>query len=215
MIKKFKINNNKYKQGGICKQYDNSPDPVGEEKPAGSANSKYSLNTEFQNTHGCPLVVVNSHKRNGGENDMKTMVGASKDLISPNEETQIQDLINNCHYWTKYSNTYQAEDDVNSGPGIYIFKEINKIHGIHLNSKIAYVGLTKRSLGERSKEHYFKCAKQGFHTWLGQVEKNGKLLILFKSFPKKYLEKIEYYFIQKLNPIFNIIHNNGGKKYVR
>ena len=61
----------------------------------------------------------------------------------------------------------------------------------------------------------YLVAKQGFHTWLGQVEKNGKLLILFKSFPKKYLEKIEYYFIQKLNPIFNIIHNNGGKKYVR
>ena len=68
---------------------------------------------------------------------------------------------------------------------------------------------------ERSKEHYFKCVKPNFHTWLGQVEKNGKLLILFKSFPKKHLEKIEYYFIQKLNPIFNIIHNNGGKKYVR
>ena len=53
--------------------------------------------------------------------------------------------------------------------------------------------------------------KPKFHTWLGQVEKTGKLLILFKSFPVKQLEKVESYFIQKLNPIFNINLNNGGK----
>ena len=132
-----------------------------------------------------------------------------------NEDNQFQKLINNCHYWTKYKNTYQAEGDVNTGPGIYIWTEVNKFHGIYLESKIAYVGLTERSLGKRSKEHYFKSVKPNFHTWLGQVEKNGNLLILFKSFPKQHLEKIESYFIQKLNPIFNIKLNNGGKKYVR
>ena len=220
MINKFKIINNKYKKGGIGKQYDNSSDPVGKtvKNPAGSANSRYSSNTEFQNTHGCPLVVVRSH-RNGGENDLKTMIGASEENnSSPNEDQRIIKLINNVHHWTKYKNTYQAEADVNSGRGVYVWMEVNKIHGIQIDSKIAYVGMTTRSLGERSKEHYFKHAKQNFHTWLGQVEKNGKLMIQFKSFPnetRKSLEKIEYYFIQKLNPIFNIKLNNGGKKYVR
>ena len=211
MMNKFKKKQNILKKGGVQAE-NNTSSPVDADLSTGSL--EHPLKTEFKNTHGCPFVVVNSHKRNGGENDVKTMVGANNKFISPNEDIQIKNLINNCNYWTKYSNTYQAEDDVNSGPGIYIFKEINKIHGVHLNSKIAYVGLTKRSLGKRSKEHYFKCVKPDFHTWLGQVEKNGKLLILFKSFPKKYLEKIEYYFIQKLNPIFNINLNNGGK-YVR
>tara|TARA_B100001057_G_scaffold249356_1_gene249642 strand:+ start:495 stop:1136 length:642 start_codon:yes stop_codon:yes gene_type:complete len=210
----FKINKNKIKKGGANTEYNssllvNTSNPVDTHFSTGSLEQPSK--TEFKNTHGCPIV---SH-RNGGENDVKPMVGASKLLTSPNEDSQIQSLINNCHHWTKYKNTYQAEDDVNTGPGIYIWTEANKFHGIYLESKIAYVGLTKRSLGERSKEHYFKCVKPNFHTWLGQVEKNGKLLILFKSFPKKHLEKIEYYFIQKLNPIFNIIHNNGGKKYVR
>ena len=210
----FKINKNKIKKGGANNECNssflvNTSNPVDAHFSTGSLEQPSK--TEFKNTHGCPFV---SH-RNGGENDVKPMVGASRVLTSPIDDSQIQTLINNCHHWTKYKNTYQAEGDVNSGPGIYIWTEVNKFHGIYLESKIAYVGLTKRSLGKRSKEHYFKSTKQKFHTWLGQVEKKGKLLILFKSFPEKHLEKIESYFIQKLNPIFNIKLNNGGKKYVR
>ncbi len=210
----FKINKNKIKKGGANTEHNssflvNTSNPVEAHFSAGSLEQPSK--TKFKNTHVCPFV---SH-RNGGENDVKPTVGASRVLTSPIEDSQIQTLINNCHHWTKYKNTYQAEGDVNSGPGIYIWTEVNKFHGIYLESKIAYVGLTKRSLGKRSKEHYFKSTKQKFHTWLGQVEKKGKLLILFKSFPEKHLEKIESYFIQKLNPIFNIKLNNGGKKYVR
>ena len=94
MINKFKINKSNIKKGGAQAAY-NTSSPVDADLSTGSL--EHPLKTEFKNTHGCPLVVVNSHKRNGGVNDMKTMVGANKDLISPNEETQIQDLINNCH----------------------------------------------------------------------------------------------------------------------
>ena len=207
-MQNFKINIISKKKGGALTA-NNTSNPVDAHFSTGSLEQPSK--TEFKNSHGCPFV---SH-RNGGENDVKPMVGASEQLASPNEDNQVQKLINNCHHWTKYKNTYQAEGDVNSGPGIYIWTEVNKFHGIYLESKIAYVGLTKRSLGRRSKEHYFKSTKQKFHTWLGQVEKKGNLLILFKSFPVKHLEKIESYFIQKLNPIFNIKLNNGGKKYVR
>ena len=210
----FKINKNKIKKGGAnTESYSsflvNTSNPVDTHFSTGSLEQPSK--TEFKNTHGCPFV---SH-RNGGENDVKPMVGASKVLTSPIDDNQFKSLIDNCHHWTKYKNTYQAESDVNTGSGIYIWAEVKKFHGIYLESKIAYVGLTKRSLGKRSKEHYFKKTKPKFHTWLGQVEKNGNLLILFKSFPVKQLEKVENYFIQKLNPIFNINHNNGGKKYVR
>ena len=211
MISKFKININNIKKGGAQAAY-NTSSPVDADLSTGSL--KDPLKTEFNNTHGCPFVVVSSHKRNGGENDVKPMVRASDQLTSPNEDNLFKSLINNCHHWTKYKNTYQAESDVNTGSGIYIWTEVKKFHGIYLESKIAYVGLTKRSLGKRSKEHYFKKTKPKFHTWLGQVEKTGNLLILFKSFPVKQLEKVETYFIQKLNPIFNINLNNGGK-YVR
>lgn len=209
----FKINKNKLKKGGAHIEYSslclvNTSNPVDAHFSTGSL--EHPSKTEFKNTHGCPFV---SH-RNGGENDVKPMVRASDQLTSPNEDNLFKSLINNCHHWTKYKNTYQAESDVNTGPGIYIWTEVKKFHGIYLESKIAYVGLTKRSLGKRSKEHYFKKTKPKFHTWLGQVEKKGNLLILFKSFPVKQLEKVETYFIQKLNPIFNINFNNGGK-YVR
>ena len=207
-MQNFKINIISKKKGGALTA-NNTSNPVDAHFSTGSLEQPSK--TEFKNSHGCPFV---SH-RNGGENDVKPLVGVSEQLASPNEDNQFQKLINNCHYWTKYKNTYQAEGDVNTGPGIYIWTEVNKFHGIYLESKIAYVGLTERSLGKRSKEHYFKSVKPNFHTWLGQVEKNGNLLILFKSFPKQYLEKIESYFIQKLNPIFNIKLNNGGKKYVR
>ena len=209
----FKINKNKLKKGGAHIEYSslclvNTSNPVDAHFSTGSL--EHPSKTEFKKTHGCPFV---SH-RNGGENDVKPMVRASDQLTSPNEDNLFKSLINNCHHWTKYKNTYQAESDVNTGPGIYIWTEVKKFHGIYLESKIAYVGLTKRSLGKRSKEHYFKKTKPKFHTWLGQVEKKGNLLILFKSFPVKQLEKVETYFIQKLNPIFNINFNNGGK-YVR
>jgi len=205
MVNNFKINNNGQKRGGV-QIINNTSNPVDAHYSTGSLEQHSK--TEFKNSRGCPFVT----HRNGGENDVKPMVGASNKLTSPNEDNQLQKLINNCHQWTKYKNTYQAEADVNSGPGIYVWTEVNKFHGIYLQSKIAYVGLTKRSLGKRSKEHYFKSTKQKFHTWIGQVEKKGNLLILFKSFPEKHLEKIESYFIQKLNPIFNIKLNNGGKK---
>ena len=209
----FKTNKNKIKKGGANTEHSssflvNTSNPVDAHFSTGSLEQPSK--TEFKNTHGCPFV---SH-RNGGENDVKPMVRASDQLTSPNEDNLFKSLINNCHHWTKYKNTYQAESDVNTGSGIYIWTEVKKFHGIYLESKIAYVGLTKRSLGKRSKEHYFKKTKPKFHTWLGQVEKTGNLLILFKSFPVKQLEKVETYFIQKLNPIFNINLNNGGK-YVR
>ena len=213
MIKKFKINKNK--QGGIGKQYDNSHDPVGKEKPAGSANSKYSLNTEFQNTHGCPFVVVGSHKRNGGENDMKTKIRASKVLTSPNLNSQETELLNKCNSWSKYVSTFEAKYEVSTGPGIYIFTEVDELYGIIMKSSIAYVGKTTRSLGSRAKEHFRDCVDPNFHHWLSKAEKNKKLKILFKRFPEKYLSNIEQFFIYKLNPIFNKKHNNGGKKYVR
>ena len=65
--------------------------------------SEHPLKTELENTHVYPNVSY----RNGGENDMKPMVGASKVLTSPHEDKELQSLINNCHHWTKYKNTYQ------------------------------------------------------------------------------------------------------------
>ena len=208
MMLNFKKKDNRYKTGAISNSQERSTSTIYNNSNAELAdNSKID---ELNNTRG-PLLVV-SHIRNGGNDDLKTEDGVSKEKTNPNRDVIIRNLINNCHNWTKYKNTYQAEDDVNSGPGIYLWTEINKTHGIHLSSKIAYVGLTRRNLGARSKEHYFKSAKQEFHTWLGQVEKKGNLLILFKSFPKKYLDEIEQYFIQKLKPTYNINHNNGGKR---
>mgnify|MGYP001195308615 CR=1 FL=1 len=178
MINKFKIINNKYKKGGIGKQYDDSSDPVGEtvKNPAGSANSRYSSNTEFQNTHGCPLVVVSSH-RNGGENDMKTKIRASKVLTSPNLNSQETELLNKCNSWSKYVSTFETKYEVNTGPGIYIFTEVDQLYGIIMKSSIAYVGKTTRSLGSRAKEHFRDCVDPNFHHWLGKVEKNKKLKI--------------------------------------
>ena len=93
---------------------------------------------------------------------MKPMVRASDQLTSPNEDNLFKSLINNCHHWTKYKNTYQAESDVNTGSGIYIWTEVKKFHGIYLESKIAYVGLTKRSLGKDLKNTILRKQNQNF-----------------------------------------------------
>ena len=258
MINKFKININNIKKGGAQAAY-NTSSPVDADLSTGSL--KGPLKTEFKNTHGCPFVVVNSHKRNGGENDMKTKIRASKVLTSPNLEGQSEhplktelenthvypsvsyrnggendmkkrirarkvltspnlksqetELLNKCNSWSKYVSTFEAKYDVNTGPGIYIFTEVDQLYGIIMKSSIAYVGKTTRSLGSRAKEHFRDCVDPNFHHWLGKVEKNKKLKILFKRFPEKYLSNIELFFINKLNPIFNKTNNNGGRKYVR
>ena len=63
-----------------------------------------------------------------------------------------------------------------TGPGIYIFTEVDQLYGIIMKSSIAYVGKTTRSLGSRAKEHFRDCVDPNFHHWLGKVEKNKKLM---------------------------------------
>jgi len=210
----FKINKNKIKKGGANTEYNssflvNTSNPVDAHFSTGSLEQPSK--TEFKNTHGCPFV---SH-RNGGENDVKTKIRASKVFASPNLNSQETKLLNKCNSWSKYVSTFQAKYEVNTGPGIYIFTEVDELYGIIMKSSIAYVGKTTRSLGSRAKEHFRDCVDPNFHHWLSKAEKNKKLKILFKRFPEKYLSNIEQFFIYKLNPIFNKIYNNGGKKYVR
>ena len=173
--------------------------------------SEHPLKTELENTHVYPSVSY----RNGGENDMKTRIRARKVLTSPNLKSQETELLNKCNSWSKYVSTFETKYEVNTGPGIYIFTEVDELYGIIMKSSIAYVGKTTRSLGSRAKEHFRDCVDPNFHHWLSKAEKNKKLKILFKRFPEKYLSNIELFFINKLNPIFNKINNNGGKKYVR
>ena len=173
--------------------------------------SEHPLKTELENIHVYPSVSY----RNGGENDMKTRIRARKVLTSPNLKSQETELLNKCNSWSKYVSTFETKYEVNTGPGIYIFTEVDELYGIIMKSSIAYVGKTTRSLGSRAKEHFRDCVDPNFHHWLSKAEKNKKLKILFKRFPEKYLSNIEQFFIYKLNPIFNKIHNNGGKKYVR
>ena len=217
-MNKFKIKQNNLKKGGANTEYNssflvNTSNPVDAHFSTGSLEQPSK--TEFKNTHGCPFVVVSSHKRNGGENDVKTKSRASKVLTSPNLNSQETELLNKCNSWSKYVSTFEAKYEVNTGPGIYIFTEVDQLYGIIMKSSIAYVGKTTRSLGSRAKEHFRDCVDPNFHHWLSKAEKNKKLKILFKRFPEKYLSNIEQFFIYKLNPIFNKIHNNGGKKYVR
>ena len=212
MVNKFKININNIKKGGAQAAY-NTSSPVDADLSTGSL--KDPLKTEFKNTHGCPFVVVSTHKRNGGENDVKPKIRASKVLTSPNLNSQETELLNKCNSWSKYVSTFETKYEVNTGPGIYIFTEVDELYGIIMKSSIAYVGKTTRSLGSRAKEHFRDCVDPNFHHWLGKVEKNKKLKILFKRFPEKYLSNIELFFINKLNPIFNKTNNNGGRKYVR
>ena len=119
-MKNFKININSKQKGGALTA-NNTSNPVDAHFSTGSLEQPSK--TEFKNSHGCPFV---SH-RNGGENDVKTMVGASEQLAGPNEDNQIQKLINNCHHWTKYKNTYQKDLEV-----FHLDKMGNKIYGCKL-----------------------------------------------------------------------------------
>ncbi len=262
-MNKFKIKQNIIKKGGAQAE-NNTSSPVDADLSTGPL--EHPLKTEFKNTHGCPFVVVNSHRRNGGENDMKTKIRASKVITSPNLEGQLehplkkelenthgcpsviyrnggendmksivgasdqitgptdrnefkpisfkakkkeykkkcQSILDNTYNWSVFNNSYQARNELNISGGIYVYAEVDHTHGIIVNSNIGYVGLTTRTLGKRTREHNSKKIKQGFINWVRITEKQNKLKIYFKSFPKKYLEGIEEILIEKLNPIFNI-----------
>ena len=185
--------------------------------------SVHPIKTELENTHVYPSV---SH-RNGGENDMKTIVGASDQITGPkgrNEfkpisfkakkkeyEKKCQSILDNTYNWSVFNNSYQAANELNMW-SIYVYAEVDNVHGIIVNSNIGYVGLTTRTLGKRTREHNSKKIKPGFINWVRIMEKQNKLKIYFKSFPKKYLEGIEEILIEKLNPIFNISKKPKNKK---
>ena len=268
MITKYKKNNNNLNKGGAENSY-NPSNPVDAHFSTGFSDQPSQK--EFKNTHGCPFVVnvrnggendmktkiraskvltspnlegqsehplktelENTHVypsvsyRNGGENDMKTIVGASDQITGPkgrNEfkpisfkakkkeyEKKCQSILDNTYNWSVFNNSYQARNELNISGGIYVYAEVDHTHGIIVNSNIGYVGLTTRTLGKRTREHNSKKIKPGFINWVRIMEKQNKLKIYFKSFPKKYLEGIEEILIEKLNPIFNISKKPKNKK---